>query len=73
MKPFKENSIHDQLLQCNSNLSFNKFLVLAHGNKTYLLEIKESPLIKRDHPVLSKKLLLYICSERFNEIGLFLL
>ena len=39
-KPSKESSIRDHLLECDNNLSFDDFTILAHGNKKYLLEIK---------------------------------
>ena len=55
-KPSKESSICDQLLRYDSNSSFDDFTILAHGNKKYLLEIKENLLIKRDQPVLKKPL-----------------
>ena len=55
-KQSKESSIHDHLLQCDNNPSFDEFTILAHGNKKYLLEIKESILIKRDQPVLNKNI-----------------
>ena len=55
-KPSKESSIHDHLLQCDNNPSFDEFTILAHGNKKYLLEIKESILIKRNQPVLNKNI-----------------
>ena len=45
-KPSKESSIRD-------NPSFDEFTILVHGNKKFLLEIKESVLIKRDQPVLN--------------------
>ena len=35
----------------------NEFTILAHGNKKYLLEIKENLLIKRDKPVLKKNVI----------------
>ena len=56
MKPSKENSIRDHLLQCYNNPSFDEFTILAQGNKWYLPEIKESLLIKRDQPVLNKNI-----------------
>ena len=71
-KPSKESSIHDHLLECDNNPSFDEFTILAHGNKKYLLGIKESLLIKRDQPVLKTKTLVplrYIYSTRFNVIG----
>ena len=37
----KESSICDHLLQCDDDPSFDKFIILAHGNKKYLLEIKK--------------------------------
>ena len=55
-KPSKESSIRDHLLECDNNSSFDDFTILAHGNKKYLLEIKESILIKRDQPVLNKNI-----------------
>ena len=54
-KPSKEGSIRDHFLECD-NPSFDEFTILAHGYKTYLLEIKESLLIKRNQPVLNKNI-----------------
>ena len=42
MKPSKEGSIRDDLLQCDNKPSFDEFTILAQGNKNYLFEIKES-------------------------------
>ena len=56
MKPSKESSIRDRLLQCDINPSFDEFTTLAHGNKKYWLEIKESLLTKLDQPVLNKNI-----------------
>ena len=53
-KPSKESSIHDHLLECDNNPSFDEFTILAHGNKKYLPKIKESFSIQRDQPVLNK-------------------
>ena len=55
-KPSKEGSIRDHLLQCGNNPSFDEFTILAHGNKKYLLEIKEILLIKCNQPVLNKNI-----------------
>ena len=55
MKPSKESSIRDHLLEYDNNPSFDEFTILAHGDKKYLLEINEIILIKRDQPVLNKK------------------
>ena len=56
MKPSKESSIRDHLLECDNNPSFDQFTICAHGNKKYLLEIKDSLLIKRVQPVLNKNI-----------------
>ena len=55
-KPSKESSIRDHLLQCDNNPAFDEFTILTHGNKKYLLEIKENLLIKRDKLVLNKSI-----------------
>ena len=55
MKPSKESSIRDHLLEYDNNPSFDEFTILAHGDKKHLLEINEIILIKRDQPVLNKK------------------
>ena len=54
IKPSKESAIRDHLLICNNVPSFDEFSILAHGNNRFVLEIKESLLIKRDKPVLNK-------------------
>ena len=53
-KPPKESSTRDHLLESDINPSFDEFTILAHGNKEYLLETKESLLIKHDQTVLNK-------------------
>ena len=53
-KPSKECAIHDHLLNCNSIPSFEEFTILTNGNNKFVLEIKESLLIKRDRPILNK-------------------
>ena len=45
---------HVQILATSS--PYDEFTILAHGNKKYLLEIKESLLTKRDQPVLNKNI-----------------
>ena len=47
VKPSNNSAICDHLLHCNFLPSFDNFSVLAHENKKYLLEIKESLLIMR--------------------------
>ena len=56
VKPSNNSAICDHLLHCNFLPSFGNFSVLAHENKKYLLEIKESLLIMRDKPSLNRKI-----------------
>ena len=56
-KPSKESAIRNHLLNCNNIPSFEEFAmfaILANANNKFLLEIKESLLIKRDRPILTK-------------------
>ena len=55
--------MHDHLLFCNHDPSFDDFTVLAQETNSLLSEIKESLLIKRDKPVLKKH---RFCSINFN-------
>ena len=55
-KQSKESAIHDHLLNCNNILSFEEFTILANGNRKFVLEIKESLLIKQDRPILNKSI-----------------
>ena len=48
VKLSNNSAICDHLLHCNFLPFFENFSVLAHENKKYLLEIKESLLIMRD-------------------------
>ena len=45
VKVSNNSAVCDHLLHCNFLPSFDNFGVLGHGNKKYLLEIKESLLI----------------------------
>ena len=56
VKPSAKSSICDHLLFCNRDLSCAGFTILAQGTNKFLLEIKESLLIKRDKAILSKKI-----------------
>ena len=56
IRPSKESAIRDHLLIRINVPSFDEFSILAHGNNRFVLEIKESLLIKRDKPVLNKKI-----------------
>ena len=56
VKPSKKSAICDHLLNCNNIPSFDDFTILAFGHHKYILEIKESLLIKCDRPVLNKNI-----------------
>ena len=56
VKPSNNSAMCDHLLHCNFLPSFDNFSVLAHENKKYLLEIKESLLIMRDKPSLNRNI-----------------
>ena len=56
VKPSNSSAICDHLLHCNLLPSFDNFSVLAHENKKYLLEIKESLPIMRDKPSLNRNI-----------------
>ena len=45
-KTSQENAIRDHLLNCNNISPFEEFTILANGNNKFVLEIKESLLIK---------------------------
>ena len=55
-KPSKESAGHDHLLNCNNIPSFEEFAILTNGDNKFVLEIKESLLIKRDKPILNKNI-----------------
>ena len=55
-RPCKESLTRDHLLQCDNKTSFDELTILTHGIKKYLLQIKESLLIKSDQPVLNKNI-----------------
>ena len=56
VKPSAKSSIRDHLLFCNHDPLFDDFTILAQGTNNVLLKIKESLLIKRDKPKLSKNI-----------------
>ena len=56
VKPSNNSAICDHLLHCNFLPSFDNFSVLAHENKKYLLEIKESLLIMTEKPPLNRNI-----------------
>ena len=62
VKPTNNSVVYDQLLHCNFLPAFLNFSILAHENKKYLLEIKESLLIMRHKPSLNRKLISHLCT-----------
>ena len=56
IKPTKEIVIRDHLLICNKIPFVDQFPILRYGHYKYILEIKETLLIKRDRPVLNKNI-----------------
>ena len=74
VKPSNNSAICDHLLHCNFLPSFDNFSVLAHENKKYLLEIKESLLIIRDKPSLNRNINsapLYLLDEVSEQLLVF--
>ena len=55
-KKVVESSIPDHLLFCNHDPLFHDFTISAKGTNKFFLEMKESILIKRDKPILNKKI-----------------
>ena len=47
--------VRDHMLDCNYVVAFDYFKVLNRESNNWLPEIKESLIIKRDRPLLSKK------------------
>ena len=56
VKPSVESSIRGHLLFCNHDPSFDDLTILAQGTNKFLLEIKESLLIKCDKAILNKNI-----------------
>ena len=56
IKPLKESTICNHLLNCNNIPSFKEFAILANRNNKVFLEINESFLIKRDRPILNRNI-----------------
>ena len=54
LKSVKQSAVNDHLIECNCSIDFDHFHILASEAKTFRLLIKESLLIKRDHPQLHK-------------------
>ena len=60
VKPTNNGAICDHLLRCNFLPSFDNFSILAHKNKKYLVEIKESLIISK--ACLIGTLILQLCT-----------
>ena len=56
VKPSKECAFCDNLLNCNNIPSFDEFTILTYRHHRYILEIKESLLVKRDRPILNNNI-----------------
>ena len=56
VKPSNNSAIYYHLLRCNFLPCLDNFSVLAHENKKYLLEIKESLLIMRNKTSLNRNI-----------------
>ena len=54
LKSVKQSLISDHLLECNCSIDFDYFDILASDTNKFKLLIKESLLIKHDHPQLHK-------------------
>ena len=54
IKNAEELAISDNLLQCDSPITFHDFDILASDSNKFKLLINESLLIKRDKPVLNR-------------------
>ena len=52
----KAKPLKDHVLICNNIPSFDKFTILVSGHHKYILEIKESLLVKRNRSVLNKNI-----------------
>ena len=55
-KPSKEGAIRNHLLNYNNIPVFEEFTILVNANNKFVIEIKESLLIKRDRPTLNKNI-----------------
>ena len=58
--PRQASVVCHHLLNCNYSPTFQDFSALCHGNKKYLLELKESFLIMRDRSSMNRN----VCSAR---------
>ena len=54
LKSVKQSVVSDYLLECNCSIDFDHFHILASDASKFRLLFKESLLIKRDQPQLSK-------------------
>ena len=54
LKTVMQSAISDHLLQCNCTINFDDFDILATELNKFKLLLRESLLIKRDKPILSR-------------------
>ena len=54
LKNVKQSAVSDHVLTCDCNIYFNDFIILSKDSNNINLLIKESLLISRDKPILSK-------------------
>ena len=54
LKSVMQSAISDHLLQCNCTINFDDFDILATESNKFKLLLRESLLIKRDKPILSR-------------------
>ena len=54
LKSVKQSAVSDHLLECNCSINSDHFDILASDTNKFRLLIKESLLIKRDQPQLTK-------------------
>ena len=67
VQPRKDSAVCHRLLNCKYIHNFEDFSVLYHENKKYLLELKESLLIRTDRPSINRNIAppLSICLNEF--------
>ena len=55
-KNVKQSALSEHLLQCNCTINFDNFDILDAESNKFKLLLKESFLIKRDKPILSRSI-----------------
>ena len=54
LKGMLSTSMRDHMLDCDHTIAWEDFSIIGKESNRYLLEIKESLLIKRDNPSLNR-------------------